>query len=48
MDKYQETFHTWNKLAKIYEDKFIDLDLYNDTYDDFLDLILKPNASIQK
>lgn len=46
MDKYQETFNTWNKIAKVYEDKFMDLDLYNDTYDVFLDLILKTNASI--
>ena len=46
MDKYQETFDTWNKIAKIYEDKFMDLNLYNDTYDVFLDLIPKTNASI--
>src|SRR5690554_497573 len=46
MDNYQETFNTWNKVAKTYEDKFMDLDLYNDTYDVFLDLISKKNASI--
>lgn len=46
MDKYQETFDTWNKIAKIYEDKFMDLDLYNDTYDVFLDLIPKTNSSV--
>lgn len=46
MDKYQETFQTWNKVAEIYEDKFMNLDLYNDSYDVFLDLILKTNSSV--
>ena len=46
MDKYQETFQTWNKIAKIYQDKFMNLDLYNDSYDDFLELIIKTNASV--
>ena len=45
MDKYQETFRTWNKIAKIYQDKFMNLDLYNDTYDLFLDEI-NPNSSV--
>ena len=46
MDKYQETFQTWNKVAKIYQEKFMNLDLYNDSYDTFLDLIFKTNASV--
>jgi 2-polyprenyl-3-methyl-5-hydroxy-6-metoxy-1,4-benzoquinol methylase len=46
MDKYQESFYTWNKIAEIYEDKFMDLDLYNDTYDVFLNLIPKTNSSV--
>ena len=46
MDKYQETFYTWNKIAESYEDKFMDLDLYNDTYDTFADLILKTNSPV--
>lgn len=46
MDKYRETFETWNKVAQLYEDKFMDLDLYNDTYDQFCELLLKKNASI--
>lgn len=37
MNKYQETFNTWNSIAKRYEDAFFDLDLYNDTYNFFLD-----------
>lgn len=35
MDAYQETFETWNQIAKIYEEKFMDLSLYNDSYDSF-------------
>ncbi len=36
MDHYQETSGKWNKLAKLYEEKFMHLDLYNDSYDYFL------------
>lgn len=46
MDKYQETFQTWNKIAKMYQDRFMDLDLYNDSYDAFLDLVTQINASV--
>ena len=33
MDPYQETFETWDKLAQLYQDHFMDLDNYNATYD---------------
>ncbi|MFZ9388086.1 MAG: class I SAM-dependent methyltransferase [Chitinophagaceae bacterium] len=33
MDRYKETFETWNKVASAYQDKFMDIDLYNETYD---------------
>mgnify|MGYP003149785561 CR=1 FL=1 len=33
MDRYKETFETWNKIASIYQDKFMNMDLYNETYD---------------
>lgn len=46
MDKYQETSQTWNKVAKSYQDKFMNLNLYNDTYDAFLDLMQNPNSSL--
>ncbi len=37
MDKYKETLQTWNKVASLYQDKFMDLDLYDDTYDLFIE-----------
>ena len=46
MDRYKETFETWNKVASLYQDKFMDLDLYNDTYDFICDSIIKDNAKI--
>lgn len=36
---YKETFNTWNKIASLYKDIFMDFDLYNDTYDVFCELI---------
>lgn len=44
MDNYNITFQTWDKLASAYQDKFMDLDLYNDTYDLFCELV-KPNGA---
>ncbi|MCI5080850.1 MAG: class I SAM-dependent methyltransferase [Saprospiraceae bacterium] len=32
-NRYQETFDTWNKVAELYEAKFFDLTLYDETYD---------------
>ena len=46
MDKYQITFETWNKIAQLYQDKFMDLDLYDDTYDSFCQQLRKPAPSI--
>ncbi|MFD1316460.1 class I SAM-dependent DNA methyltransferase [Namhaeicola litoreus] len=46
MDRYAETFETWNKVAKQYEDKFMDLDLYNETYAFFCASIPSENAHI--
>ncbi|WP_343532115.1 class I SAM-dependent methyltransferase [Pedobacter sp.] len=46
MDKYQETFETWNKVAKIYEDKFMDMDLYNESYDFICKNITAKSANI--
>ena len=41
-----ETHSTWNNIASLYEEKFMELPLYNDTYQQFCDLLSKPNASI--
>lgn len=46
MDKYQETFNTWNKVARQYQDKFMDLELYNDSYDLICTSVKKPHAKI--
>ena len=46
MDKYKETFETWNKVASLYQDKFMDLDLYNDTYDFICNSITKKDAKV--
>ena len=35
MDKYQITFETWNKIASLYQEKFMDVKIYNDSYDIF-------------
>ncbi len=35
MDKYQETFQTWNKVAELYQEKFMNLNIYNDSYNFF-------------
>jgi len=46
MDKYKKTFESWNKVANLYEEHFMDLDLYNDTYDAFCEAIEKNNPKI--
>ena len=33
MDRYEETFNTWNKIASLYQDKFMKMDLYDNSYD---------------
>jgi methylase of polypeptide subunit release factors len=46
MDSYQNTFQTWDKLAKAYHDKFMEVNLYNDTYDLFCEHLKNKNATI--
>lgn len=46
MDLYKETFETWNKVALLYQDKFMNLDLYNDTYNFICNSITKDHAKI--
>jgi 2-polyprenyl-3-methyl-5-hydroxy-6-metoxy-1,4-benzoquinol methylase len=46
MDKYQITFETWNKVASLYQEKFMDIELYNDSYDAFCKEIQKVKPTI--
>lgn len=46
MDRYQVTFETWNKNARAYQDKFMDLDLYNDTYDRLCSMLSGKNPRL--
>lgn len=46
MDRYKETFLTWNKVASQYQDKFMNLDLYNKTYDFICNSISKDKARV--
>lgn len=46
MDKYEETFETWNNIASVYQDKFMGMDLYNETYDYICNNLTKPNAKL--
>ena len=39
MNRNEENRKTWNKIAQLYQDKFMNLDLYNHTYDYFCDLL---------
>ena len=45
-DRYIETHKTWNNVARLYEEKFIELELYNDTYKRFCELLSKSNVSV--
>ncbi|SOD11644.1 class I SAM-dependent DNA methyltransferase [Pedobacter xixiisoli] len=46
MNHNQHNLNTWNKVAKIYNDKFMKLDLYNETYDFICKAIKKENAKL--
>jgi 2-polyprenyl-3-methyl-5-hydroxy-6-metoxy-1,4-benzoquinol methylase len=46
MDRDKETFQTWNKLAALYQEKFMHLDFYNESYDFICDSITKEGAAI--
>lgn len=46
MDPYEETFRTYHKIAAAYQDKFMDMTLYNDSYDLFCSLMPRPGSRI--
>lgn len=45
-NKYNITINTWDQLAQVYQDKFMDLTIYNDSYDKFCELIVHSDASV--
>lgn len=46
MNQHKLVADCFNKYASLYQDRFMDIDLYNDTYDRFCALIKKQNANI--
>ena len=46
-DHYKETFETWNKVALLYQEKFMHLDIYNSTYDAFLGSLPKSSTVLE-
>lgn len=46
MDKTQRAAEVFNKNANLYQERFMDFDLYNDTFDLFCDSIETENAQI--
>jgi len=45
-ERNEVTVGTYNNAAKNYQDKVMGMDLYDDTYDMFCNLIEKKNAEI--
>lgn len=43
---YQKTFETWDRLANAYQDKFMGVNLYDDTYDLFCEKLKINNATV--
>lgn len=46
MNQNENTIQTWDKLAQKYQEKFKDVELYNDSYDLFCEAIGNDSASI--
>ena len=46
MDRHKTTMQTWDKVASDYETKFMNMDLYNDTYDFFCQSVEKQNPNV--
>ncbi len=46
MNRNTQTLQNWNLLAQAYQDKFMAMDLYNATYDQFCEAITKDEARI--
>lgn len=46
MNLYKETADTWNKIADLYQERFMDLTIYNPSYDIFCNSITQPSPHI--
>ena len=46
LDPYQITISTWNKIAKVYQEKFMDLSIYNESYDFFCNALPTLSSSL--
>jgi cyclopropane fatty-acyl-phospholipid synthase-like methyltransferase len=46
MDHYKETIQTWNKLANLYEERFMDLTIYNESYDFVCNALSKDQTTV--
>jgi ubiquinone/menaquinone biosynthesis C-methylase UbiE len=46
MDSNEENLNSWNKVAEMYETHFMDLDIYNDSYQTFCNLFTETNPRI--
>lgn len=46
MDPYEKTFNTWDSLAYLYQDTFMKLDIYNESYDLFCSYLHKKKPTI--
>ncbi len=46
MEKYKTTFETWNRVAGLYQEKFMNLEIYNETYTQFCLLVQNRGNSI--
>ena len=46
MNRKTETQKTWEKVAELFESKFMDLSIYNNAYDELLVQLAKSNVSV--
>ena len=46
MNPQEETANTWNKIASVYQERFMDLAIYNHTYDEFCNAITSTHPRI--
>ncbi len=47
MDDFIETYNTWNEIADLYEEKFMNFPLYNETYDFFCDNLVISSSILE-